>query len=156
MTKQPVSVDVFEMVMNDDPEEEMFGKLFDVLAKPRIRRQVWLMTSVSKQRLMYATSWWSSKHMDAMMSDQSKPIWSNLQGKDLFRDMRGLMCGNSEALEQKFGSPGPFWGRYYLFWHRGEPICLIYEVFSSSLHQFLGPERHQDVSLLQWFESNSI
>ncbi len=37
-----------------------------------------------------------------------------------------------------FQAEGPFWGRQYLFWHGGKPLTLIYEVFSTSLEEFLG------------------
>lgn len=40
---------------------------------------------------------------------------------------------------RKFGAPGPFWGRSYLFFHDGKPLTLIYEVFSNALGEFLGP-----------------
>lgn len=47
--------------------------------------------------------------------------------------------GNSAELETLFGFKGPFWGRSYLFWHGGRPMCLIYEVFSPALCPYLGP-----------------
>lgn len=36
------------------------------------------------------------------------------------------------------GARGPFWGRQYLFWHGGQPLTLIHEVFSPHLAQYLG------------------
>lgn len=36
------------------------------------------------------------------------------------------------------GTPGPYWGRQYLFWHGGRPLTLIHEVFSPHLAKYLG------------------
>lgn len=43
------------------------------------------------------------------------------------------------AVCRRFQSPGPFWGRTYLFWHNGRPLTLIAEVFSTALQELLGP-----------------
>ncbi|NET38640.1 MAG: DUF98 domain-containing protein, partial [Cyanothece sp. SIO1E1] len=51
----------------------------------------------------------------------------------------GVHYGHSLGLETAFGQAGPFWGRYYLFWHNGQPLTLIYEVFSPYLTRYLGP-----------------
>jgi chorismate lyase len=51
-----------------------------------------------------------------------------------------VSLGHSAALERRFGCPGPFWGRTYLFWHGGAPLTLIHEVFSNSLAAHLGPQ----------------
>ncbi|MHC5832457.1 MAG: chorismate pyruvate-lyase family protein, partial [Nostoc sp.] len=40
--------------------------------------------------------------------------------------------------ESGFDVTGPFWGRHYLFWHHGQPLTLIYEVFSPYLTKYLG------------------
>ncbi|KAG2486665.1 hypothetical protein HYH03_014720 [Edaphochlamys debaryana] len=42
-------------------------------------------------------------------------------------------------LETLLGCPGPFWGRWYIFWSGGKPLTLIYEVFSPRLAEYLGP-----------------
>ena len=47
--------------------------------------------------------------------------------------------GHSAALQARFGRPGPFWGRCYLFHHKGRPLTLIHEVFSPALEAYLGP-----------------
>lgn len=49
-----------------------------------------------------------------------------------------LQLGHSPYLEQQFGRVGPFWGRQYLFWHKGKPLTLIHEVFSPALDEYLG------------------
>jgi chorismate lyase len=56
----------------------------------------------------------------------------------LYRDVQGIYSGDSPALATAFGESGPFWGRHYLFWHHGQPLTLIYEVFSPYLQQYLG------------------
>lgn len=54
----------------------------------------------------------------------------------------GVYRGRNEALRKGFGVEAEeLWGRHYLFWHRGTALCLIYEVFSPALEQFLGPQR---------------
>lgn len=40
---------------------------------------------------------------------------------------------------REFGRPGPFWGRYYIFWHAGQPLTVIQEVFSPGMDEWLGP-----------------
>ncbi|MBW4417998.1 MAG: chorismate lyase [Myxacorys californica WJT36-NPBG1] len=109
---------------------------------PRLRRQIWLRTA-SGQRLGYATSWWELSHIDDYLQNRSQPIWLNLSRlrAELYRDIQGLYYGHSKALEEAFGHPGPFWGRHYLFWHHGQPLTLIYEVFSPYLEKYLGPMR---------------
>ncbi|MBF2035804.1 MAG: chorismate lyase [Leptolyngbyaceae cyanobacterium T60_A2020_046] len=109
---------------------------------PRLRRQVWLRTA-SGQRLAYATSWWESSHVDEYLQNRSLPIWANLTRlrTELYRDVQGIFYGHSKPLEVAFGQRGPFWGRYYLFWHNGSPLTLIYEVFSPYLTRYLGPTR---------------
>jgi chorismate--pyruvate lyase len=31
------------------------------------------------------------------------------------------------------------WGRHYIFYHQGMPLTVIYEAFSNSLEEYLGP-----------------
>ena len=51
----------------------------------------------------------------------------------------GSITVTHAPLEQAFNESGPFWGRHYLFWHHGQPLTLIYEVFSPYLRNYLGP-----------------
>jgi len=113
-------------------------KVIQVVPGPRLRRQVWLRTQ-SGQRLAYATSWWEASHIDDYLQNRSLPIWSNLARlrTELYRDVQGIHYGHSSALEMAFSQPGPFWGRHYLFWHHGQPLTLIYEVFSPYLQRYL-------------------
>lgn len=49
--------------------------------------------------------------------------------------------GSSPHIAEGFGcGDRELWGRHYLFWHKGKPLCLIYEVFSPALEQYLGPQ----------------
>jgi chorismate lyase len=138
LTGESIEVDVFDMSLiglDDDHASD----LIQAVPGPRLRRQVWLKTA-SGQRVAYATSWWEASHVDEYLHNRSIPIWSSLANlrMELYRDIREAFLGHSEALEIAFGCPGPFWGRYYLFWHDGKPLTLIYEVFSNGLETYLG------------------
>ena len=138
LTGEPTEVDVIDMsaigMDNDGAPNSL-----QVVPGPRVRRQVWLRTA-SGQRLAYATSWWEARNVDEYLENKSLPIWASLAKlrTELYRDVQGIYYGESPALAQAFGATGPFWGRHYLFWHRGEPLTLIYEVFSPYLQRYLG------------------
>ncbi len=138
LTGQPTVVDLVDMSaigMSLDHAPEALAQV----PGPRLRRQVWLRNG--EQRLAYATSWWEMSHVDEYLQNRSLPIWTSLgQLKtELYREVLGLHYGHCPALEVAFNQKGPFWGRYYLFWHNGAPLTLIYEVFSPSLQKYLGP-----------------
>ena len=139
LTGELTEVDVIDMSpigMSTDQAPAMM----QMLPSPRIRRQVWVRTA-SGQRLYYAASWWEASHVDEYLQNKSLPIWASLARlrTELYRDVQGIYYGNSEALESGFQEKGPFWGRHYLFWHHGQPLTLIYEVFSPFLTNYLGP-----------------
>lgn len=139
LTGERTEVDVIDMSpigMDLDSAPE----LIQVVPGPRLRRQVWLRTT-SGQRLAYATSWWEASHVDEYLQNRDLPIWASLSRlrTELYRDVQGIHYGNSIALESAFEQLGPFWGRHYLFWHHGQPLTLIYEVFSPYLTKYLGP-----------------
>lgn len=139
LTGEPTEVDVIDMsAIGMSPDGA--PPLIQTVPGPRLRRQVWLRTA-SGQRLAYATSWWENSHVDEYLQNKSLPIWASLAKlrTELYRDVQGIEYGDSKALELAFGQPGPFWGRYYLFWHHGKPLTLIYEVFSPYLAKYLGP-----------------
>ncbi|MGB3136022.1 MAG: chorismate lyase [Nodosilinea sp.] len=139
LTRDRTEVDVIDMSpvgldLDGAPD------IIRVVPGPRLRRQVWLRTA-SGQRLAYAASWWEASHVDEYLQNKSLPIWASLARlrTELYRDIQGLYYGDSAALEEAFEQAGPFWGRHYLFWHRGRPLTLIYEVFSPYLTRYLGP-----------------
>lgn len=139
LTGEPTEVDVIDMSaigMDSDGAPE----LIQTVPGPRLRRQVWLRTA-SGQRLAYATSWWEASHVDEYLQNRELPIWASLTRlrTELYRDVQGIHYGNSAALESAFEQVGPFWGRHYLFWHHGQPLTVIYEVFSPYLTKYLGP-----------------
>ncbi len=140
LTGEQTEVDLIEMSdigmnSNDAPEA------IQLLPGPRLRRQVWLRTA-SGQRLAYATSWWQANHVDKYLENQGIPIWASLSGQrtELYRELWGIHYGKSAFLESAFNHTGALWGRYYLFWHQGQPLTLIYEVFSPYLRKYLGSE----------------
>ena len=143
LTGEPTEVDVIDMSaigMNTDNAQTMM----QMLPGPRVRRQVWVRTA-SGQRLYYAASWWEASHVDEYLQNKSLPIWASLARlrTELYRDVQGIYYGNSEALETGFQEQGPFWGRHYLFWHHGQPLTLIYEVFSPFLTKYLGAMNYE-------------
>lgn len=141
LTGEPTEVDVIDMSLVGS-DSDGAPEVIQAVPAPWLRRQVWLRTA-SGQRLAYAASWWEASHVDEYLQNRSLPVWANLARlrTELYRDIQGIEYGNSEPLEQAFGQAGPFWGRYYLFWHHGRPITLIYEVFSPYLEKYLGPTR---------------
>jgi chorismate lyase len=137
LTGHPTEVDVIDMSAIGDASDHAPIQV-EQIPGPRMRRQVWLKNG--GQRLAYAASWWELSHVDEYLQNRSLPIWASLaqQRTELYRDVQGLYCGYSETLTQAFNHPGPFWGRHYLFWHHGQPLTLIYEVFSPQLQAYLG------------------
>jgi len=63
------------------------------------------------------------------------PIGQNLIQEKLetFREVRRLYYGEAEPIARLLNCSGPFWARHYLLLHRGQPLTVIYEVFSSRL-----------------------
>jgi chorismate lyase len=138
LTGEPTEVDVIDMSAIGMDGDRAPSDL-ELVPGPRIRRQVWLRTR-SGERLAYATSWWEARHVDEYLENKSLPIWASLAKlrTELYRDVRGIYYGTSPALAAGFGRTEPCWGRHYLFWHRGQPLTQIYEVFSPALQQYLG------------------
>ena len=139
LTGERTEVDVIDMSLIGTDRDGAPG-VITVIPAPRLRRQVWLRTA-SGQRLAYATSWWEASHVDDYLQNRSLPIWASLARlrTELYRDVQGICYGRSPILEEEFQESGPFWGRHYLFWHHGQPLTLIYEVFSPYLQKYLGP-----------------
>lgn len=138
LTGEPTEVDVIDMSLIG-MDADNAPDLMQVVPGPRLRRQVWLRTA-SGQRLAYAASWWEASHVDEYLQNRSLTIWASLARlrTELYRDVQGIYYGYSPALELGFNQKGPFWGRHYLFWHHGQPLTLIYEVFSPYLTKYLG------------------
>ena len=138
LTREPIEVDVIDMSpIGNDRDRAPRG--IEAVPSPRLRRQVWLRTA-SGQRLAYAVSWWEAQEVDEYLQNRALPIWDNLSRlhTELYRDIQGIYYGESAELEKAFAEAGPFWGRHYLFWHNGQPLTLIYEVFSPYLKRYLG------------------
>ncbi|MFB6276567.1 MAG: chorismate lyase [Halothece sp.] len=137
LTREPIEVDVLDMSPIGN-QRDRAPEDIEAVPSPRLRRQVWLRTA-SGQRLAYAVSWWDAQEVDDYLQNRSLPIWDNLSQlhTELYRDIQGIYYGDSPELEQAFNQIGPFWGRHYLFWHNGQPLTLIYEVFSPYLNKYL-------------------
>eukprot|EP00897_Mesotaenium_endlicherianum_P008596 jgi/Mesen1/7765/ME000408S06875 len=115
-----------------------------LIAGPRLQRQVYL-KDAQGQVLAYAASWWPAGEVGRHMKEVGQPIWVNFvqQRAELFRDVQRLYLGHSPALERSFGVAGPFWARHYVFYHKGAPLTFIYEVFSPTLQQYIGPSQQK-------------
>ncbi|KAH7621714.1 hypothetical protein Ndes2526B_g02528 [Nannochloris sp. 'desiccata'] len=112
-----------------------------LLEGPLLQRQVLLhLPEPLNRAFVYAASWWNADTVEEYLKDKDQPIWVSLSRErtEMYREIIDLEYGHSVELEEKFGAKGPFWGRSYLFWHKGRPLTLIYEVFSSELEEFLG------------------
>ncbi len=143
LTQEPIQAHLLDTGPVDLlAEQKTTPKLMQRLAKdlaqlgsPLMRRRVWLCGAISQQPLLYATSWWNPEHFLDHLLDPTKPIGQNLiqERLETFRELRSLYCGQSDPIAHLLGCPGPFWARHYLLLHRGEPLTVIYEVFSPRL-----------------------
>ncbi|MGQ9837881.1 MAG: chorismate pyruvate-lyase family protein [Cyanobacteriota bacterium] len=113
------------------------------LGSPLMRRRVWLSGATSQQPLLYATSWWNPDHLLDHLPNPAQPIGQNLiqERLETFRELRSLYCGQAAPIAQLLGCSGPFWARHYLLLHEGEPLTVIYEVFSPRLSADQGIQR---------------
>lgn len=137
LSGEPTQINLIDMSPIGDSTDGAPGYIQQING-PRMRRQVWLHNSFDAP-LAYASSWWDASLVDAYLKNKSLPIWASLaaQKAELYRQILCVQQGHSEALENAFGCPGPFWGRYYFFWHDQKPLTLIYEVFSPRLQCYL-------------------
>jgi chorismate lyase len=146
LTGQPTEIELIDMSPIGTDCDRAPEQILQVPG-PRVRRQVWLTNG--GERTAYATSWWEQSHVDEYLENRSIPIWASLAKlrTELYRDVQGLYYGESTTLAEGFGHPGPFWGRHYLFWHHGQPLTMIYEVFSPRLENYIGrsscPAQHK-------------
>eukprot|EP01023_Acetabularia_acetabulum_P003092 TRINITY_DN11327_c0_g1_i1.p4 TRINITY_DN11327_c0_g1~~TRINITY_DN11327_c0_g1_i1.p4 ORF type:complete len:149 (-),score=9.39 TRINITY_DN11327_c0_g1_i1:950-1396(-) len=90
---------------------------------------------------VYASSWWNASTVNDYLTDKDQPIWISLSKEktEIYREVQLVFCGTNKQLEEYFGVQDKFWGRQYIFWHRGQILTVLYEVFSSKLQQYLGP-----------------
>jgi chorismate--pyruvate lyase len=140
LTGEQIKVDLIEM-SDIGMDSDRAPEAIQLLPGPRVRRQVWLHTA-SGQRLAYTTSWWQANHVDEYLQNRNLRILASLSSRhrELYNEIWEIQYGRSAFLESAFSHTGAFWGRYYLFWHQGQPLTLIYEVFSPYLRKYLGSE----------------
>ena len=102
-----------------------------------VNRKIWIGTN-KRKNLIFASSWWNLIEYEKVYKDPSKAIGSFLiqSELDFYRDIHGIFLGYSLELELIFASTGPFWGRYYTLFHKGQPVSIIYEIFSPILENF--------------------
>jgi chorismate lyase len=131
----------------EDIGDSSDGTLEDALRtldSPRVRRRVWL-DNARGERLGYAVSWWAAADVPRFLPDVHAAIGSSWAAQRLesFREILAVTrAGSHAALEAGLGleaGAGALWGRWYLSWHGGRPVALIYEVFSPRLTRWLGP-----------------
>jgi chorismate lyase len=141
LTQSDISVDVIAMTEIGDDDDHAPSDI-SLIAGPRIRRQIWLRSQKTGEIFSHATSWWSVATMQKYLQDPSLPIWVSLNQKytELYRDLKGIYKGACPQLADAFGYPevDSFWGRHYLLWHGGEPITMLYEIYSPAIGKYLG------------------
>lgn len=140
LTGQRIEAHVLESQGVEQPEMEQAPDNLKILGLPLQRRQVWLGAAGEDRPLIYAVSWWNRQRIQEYLPDPQQPIGRTLIQSRLesFRQLMGLYSGANLALEGLFQQSGPFWARHYLLWHGGQPLTLIYEVFSPTLSDYLG------------------
>lgn len=127
------------------------------IAAPRVRRRVWL--EARGARVGYAVSWWSEASVDKFLPSREAPIGDALSASrlELHRELvgaararghcgleEGLFCGDvAGVIGGAGGGDRELWARWYLMWHGGAPVCLIHEVFSPVLEEWLGPRARE-------------
>jgi len=141
LTQSDISVEVIAMTEIGDDDDHAPSEI-TLIAGPRIRRQIWLRSQQTGEIFSHATSWWSVATMQKYLQDPSLPIWVSLNQKytELYRDLKGIYKGACPKLAEAFGYPevDSLWGRHYLLWHGGEPITMLYEIYSPAIGKYLG------------------
>ena len=141
LTQSEISVEVVAMIPIGDDDDNAPADI-SAIASPRIRRQIWLRSQQTGEIFSHATSWWSVATMEKYLKDPSLPIWVSLNQKytELYRDLKGIYKGACPNVATAFGYPeiDTYWGRHYLLWHGGEPITMIYEIYSPAIGKYLG------------------
>ncbi len=141
LTQSDISVEVVAMTNIGDDDDNAPSDISSIAA-PRIRRQIFLRSQQTGEIFSHATSWWSEAAMQKYLKDPSLPIWVSLNQKytELYRDLKGIYKGACPNLAEAFGYPeiDTYWARHYLLWHGGEPITMLYEIYSPSIGKYLG------------------
>eukprot|EP01026_Neomeris_dumetosa_P056548 TRINITY_DN5176_c0_g1_i1.p2 TRINITY_DN5176_c0_g1~~TRINITY_DN5176_c0_g1_i1.p2 ORF type:complete len:181 (+),score=20.21 TRINITY_DN5176_c0_g1_i1:38-544(+) len=152
LTGFPVVVDCLET--KQIPKQLAWNSLPDgvqnVSGEVLAQRQVLLRSGdPNNTPYVFALSWWNAATFDKYLQDKKKPIWKSLsEGRtEIYREIKRVFKGKNQQLEQFFGTEDvEFWGREYYFWHRGEILTMIYEVFSPELQRFLGPYQNKEIT----------
>jgi len=140
LTQSPIAVEVIATELLGE-EPDYAPTEINLIATPRVRRQIWLKTAKTDEILVYAVSWWHKDDLANFLPQPHLPVGTNLQNQrlELFRDLRGIYRGSCPELAGIFtaeSSSDFYWGRHYLLWHGGRPITLIYEIFNPAIAKY--------------------
>jgi chorismate lyase len=138
LTGGPIQVEVTEvreLMSVPDPAPGGIG----AIPGPWLFRRVWL-TAADGTALSHAVSWWHRPKARECLEDPAQPVGSNLARarRAFHREILSLFRIESPLLADRFGHPGPCWGRHYRMWDRGEAVCLIGEIYSPVIGRHLG------------------
>jgi len=145
LTQSAIAVEVIATeLLGEDPDYAPTE--INLIAAPRVRRQIWLKTAKTDEILAYAVSWWHKDDLANFLPQPHLPVGTNLQNQrlELFRDLRGIYRGSCPELVGIFSAENAteplsqhlYWGRHYLLWHGGKPITLIYEIFNPAIAKY--------------------
>lgn len=139
--------------LNDAVTEGVPVEGLSVLAAPRLRRRVLL--TVGGAVVGYAVSWFGAGSAASLLgtADAREPIGRALVSgcRETRRELLAVSRAPAHAeLDAAFGIDrslhdtqfaGDLWGRWYLIYADGRPLCLVHEVFSPRLQELgLGPQ----------------
>ena len=137
LTKKETKIELIGMNLDHELSKKT-PKEINQLAKPLIRRQVWIKNN--DITLAWAESWWNIDAVNTNLTNKKEPIWKNLtkDRSELFREVDAISIVNSHWLQEEFLIKGPFWSRNYRFFRNKKPLTIIREVFNPYIEKWLG------------------
>lgn len=135
-----VKVECMSMTEIGDETSNLPPEVITSIQGPRTQRQVLLRAGPDLAPLVYAASWWNSDLINKFLKDKEKPIWVSLAEDriELHREILTVHKGYNNKIKEllQCQGDGPLYGRRYIFWNDGKPLCVIYEVFSDKLEAY--------------------
>ena len=137
LTKKETKIELIGMNLDHELSKKT-PKEINQLAKPLIRRQVWIKNN--DITLAWAESWWNIDAVNTNLTNKKEPIWKNLtkDRSELFREVDTISIVDSHWLQKEFSFTGPFWSRNYRFFRNKKPLTIIREVFNPFIEKWLG------------------